>query len=100
MPRERSRWVRRLVVAGAISVALGYIPHHFYGRTGLGRLLRLRSELAAVRRRNESVRAENAHLHIEAMALKGDLRAIERVARDELGLVKSGEIVCQFGEDR
>jgi cell division protein FtsB len=90
------RWLRRVALACGLALLLGYVPHHVYGRTGLARLLELRHSLAELRRKNNEARAENTRLRGEAAALKGDPRALERVARDELGLVKQGETVYEF----
>jgi len=96
---SRPRLLPRLAVAALLAVALGYLPHHLYGRSGLARLFELRRGAAELHRRNEAARAENARLRAQAAALKSDPRALERVARDELGLVKRGEIVYQFAPE-
>src|SRR5437660_1079160 len=96
MPAPSPRWLSRLAIAFALAVALGYLPHHIYGKTGLARLFELRRGATELHRRNEAARAENARLRVQAAALKSDPRALERVARDELGLVKKGEIIYQF----
>ncbi|MDQ3032877.1 MAG: septum formation initiator family protein [Myxococcota bacterium] len=74
------------------------VPLLVTGDQGLPRYRALRDELAEVERINERTREEVRHLHIEARALRSDERAIERVARDELGMVRDGEIVFQFPE--
>jgi len=96
---SKPRLLPRLGVAAVLAVALGYLPHHVYGRSGLSRLFDLRRTAAELHRRNEAARAENARLRAQAAALKSDPRALERVARDELGLVKKGEILYQFAPD-
>jgi cell division protein FtsB len=65
---------------------------------GLPRYRALRSELSEVQRQNERTREEVRHLQHEVRALRADERAIERIARDELGMVREGEIVFQFPE--
>ncbi|HJZ83982.1 MAG TPA: septum formation initiator family protein [Polyangia bacterium] len=96
MPAPGPRLLSRLALACALAVALGYLPHQIYGRTGLRRLIELRRSLADLHRRSEAARAEHARLRAQAAALKGDPRAVERVARDELGLVKKGDVIYQF----
>lgn len=84
-----------------LSLLLGSIvavPLLVLGDQGLPRYRALRDELAEVQRVNERMRREVRHLAIEARALRSDERAIERVARDELGMVREGEIVFQFPE--
>jgi len=97
MRRETKTWLGRLVAALAVTVLLGYIPYHVYARSGLARTIALRRDLATLRAHNREVRAENERLAREAEALRGDLGAIERVARAELGWVRPGELVVDLG---
>jgi cell division protein FtsB len=90
-----SRTVKRVAVAFLLALALGYVPHQVYGRSGLARLFALRRTVGELRRSNEAARVENLRLREQAAALKNDPRAIERVARDELGLVGRGETVYE-----
>jgi cell division protein FtsB len=63
------------------------------GLLGLYRLYRTEQHLRA---QIEERKAKNAALKEEASRWQEDLGRIERVARDELGLVKPGELVYQF----
>lgn len=65
---------------------------------GLPRFRRLRDELHEVVRHNERLREEVRQLDGQVQALRRDERAIERIARDELGMVRADEIVFQFPE--
>jgi cell division protein FtsB len=49
-----------------------------------------------VQSKNERLQREVRELSEETERLRGDARAIERIARDELGMVRDGEIVFQF----
>ena len=87
-------WFGRLVLALLIAVALGWGPYHLYRRSGLAKLLKLRRELAALRMESQELRRSNARLRAEVALHEEDARAaIERAAREELGLVRPGEIV-------
>ncbi len=95
-----SVWVRRLGIAALLAVALGWVPYHLYGSSGLARYVRLRAERDALHEGNLKVHAENQRLREELEALSDDdgnlsRTAVERAARDELGLVKPGEVVYQ-----
>jgi cell division protein FtsB len=92
------RWVARGLVAVSLAFAFGYLPYRVYGGAGLGRLRRLTVELAELKARNQVTSAENARLRAEVHALRHDLGAVERVAREELGLVRPGEVVFQIEE--
>jgi cell division protein FtsB len=87
-----SVWVRRLGVAALVAVALGYVPYHLYGSSGLAHYVKLQRERDALHEANQQLRAE-----LEALG-DGETdglspAAVERAARDELGLVKTGEVV-------
>ena len=63
---------------------------------GLPRYRALRSELVKVKADNARTAREVRALSRHVEALKTDPSALERVARDELGMVREGEIVFQF----
>ena len=92
------RWAMRAVVAVALAFAFGYLPYRVYGGAGLGRLGLLQRELGELKAKNQVTAAENERLRHEVNALRHDLGAVERVAREELGLVKPGEVVFQIEE--
>jgi cell division protein FtsB len=98
----RALWLRRLGMAALLAVALGYVPYHLYASSGLARYLKLRAE-------RDSLHAANLKLYEQSQRLRAELDAVveedgsvsraalERAARDELGLVKPGEIVFAIG---
>lgn len=89
-----SIWIRRVPLAALIALALGWLPYQLYGQSGLSRLVRLRAELAALSADNRVLREHNRRLRAElSLSDDDDLGAVERIARDELGLVKPGERV-------
>ncbi len=90
------RWVFRVVLALPLAMAIGYLPYRAYGPEGIGQVRRLEAELQRVDRQNTSLRAENRALQLRIGQLKQDRRAIERVARDELGLVRPSDLVFLF----
>jgi cell division protein FtsB len=44
----------------------------------------------------QKIESENRDLLREAQSLRSDTRAIERIAREELGLVRPGELVFEL----
>ena len=92
----RRHWIGRVLVAAAIALALGYLPRQFDGRAGLSRVGRLQRERDLLSAKNRHLAEENKRLERELRQLKSDRQAVERVARDELGLVKPGDLVFQF----
>ncbi len=86
-------WVGKVVVAFAMALALSWLPFEFAGERGFRQYLRLKRELSQVKARNR-VRAQRIRdLTREVEALKTDDDELERVARDELGLIRDGELV-------
>jgi cell division protein FtsB len=96
MRRETKTWVGRLAAAGVIVFVLAYVPYHIYVKSGLRHTIGLRRDLAALHAHNQELAAENERLAREAEALRTDPAAIERVARDELGWVRAGEVVVDL----
>ena len=85
-------WPRRAVALLVLVVAV-LVTHAWIGERGLSSVFatwraheRLTEQLAALR-------VENARLRAAARRLRGDLGAIEAVARRELGLIRPGETV-------
>jgi cell division protein FtsB len=99
----RNVWVRRLGIATLVAVALGWVPYQLYATSGLARYLRLRAERDQLHENNLRLYQDNQRKRAELEALsdgeEGVSRgAVERAARDELGLVKPGEIVFKIEE--
>lgn len=94
-----ARWSTLLplgLILGSVVAAIVLI----LGAQGLPRLKTLRGELSYVRRSNAALRREVEHLHWEIRALRNDPTEIERVARDELGMLRPDEVIFQFDEPR
>jgi len=96
MRRDTKTWAGRLAAAAVVVFVLAYVPYHVYVRSGLRHTIVLRRDLTALRTHNLELATENQRLAREAEALRTDPAAIERVARDELGWVRAGEIVVDL----
>src|SRR5437763_11799037 len=96
MRRETKTWASRLAAAGLVVFVLAFLPYQVYIRSGLRGTIALRRDLIALHAHNQELAAENERLAREAEALRADPTAIERVARDELGWVRSGEVVVDL----
>ncbi len=95
----RSVWLGRLVAAAAAVLALGWVPYQAWSRSGLARLWKLHGEIASLRAESAALRASNARLRAEVALYEEDpAAAVERAAREELGLVKPGEVVFKIEE--
>ena len=98
--RPRRTWILRGLAAVLLAVTFGYVPYHLYARSGYARYLELRRDLVAAKSRNTRLRAENERLAREVEALRTDSRALEQVARADMGWVRPGEILFYFAEGR
>lgn len=74
------------------------VPVRMLDAQGLPRYRALSLELRQVRSDNERLGREVTELAREVDALEADPAAIERIARDELGMVRENEVVFQFPE--
>lgn len=54
---------------------------------------RIERELESLRSENRKMRAENQYLHRLVEALKEDPAVLEKVAREDLGYIRDGEVV-------
>jgi cell division protein FtsB len=98
--RSGKTWILRGLAAVFLALTFGYVPYHLYARSGYARYLELRRDLAAAKIRNAHLHAENERLAREVEALRTDSRALEQVARADMGWVRPGEILFDFGEGR
>jgi cell division protein FtsB len=90
--------VERLLPVGIIALAVVAVPILVLSPTGLGRLRNLEQERS--RAESEVLRLSDQirDLRAQVERIKRDPSAVERVARDELGLVRQTELVFQFGK--
>ncbi len=84
--------MRRLLLLGVALVGV-LLGAELFDSRGLPRLRMLDTQIARVRGENAHVLAENDRLRREIQALTGDSATIERVARDDLGFVRSDEVL-------
>ncbi len=77
-------------------MAIMTVPTLVLDEQGLPRYRLLRSELEELRHSNEDLVREIARLKTEIASLRSDTNYVERIARDELGMVRPEEFVFQF----
>ena len=104
----RALWLRRVGFSLALALGLGYLPYRVYQKSGLHRYVELREELVQLTARNDELHKKARRLRAELETLapidatgRGEravlpLSVVERAARDELGLVRPGELVFQL----
>jgi cell division protein FtsB len=88
--------VERLVPLGMLLVAVVSVPVMLWSPSGLPRLEALRGQRETLGVEVGRLEREIERLRFEAESIKTSPSSIERVARDELGLVRRTELVMQF----
>ncbi len=77
-------------------VALVMLGYTVFGEHGLIRMVRYKRQTQKLVKQSQNLKAENEQLRQEIERLKSDDAYVERLAREELGMVKNGEFVYQF----
>jgi cell division protein FtsB len=81
---------------GLLLFAIVFVPLRILEAEGLPRYRALRTELQETRQSNARVLRQVSELGQQVERLRSDPEALERIARDELGMLRSDEIVFQF----
>lgn len=93
-PNDNPSHLRRLKgLAVAALVVCGIVYGALRNEEGVMHVFRERSRLQELSHSVEGLREENNRLRAEIKALREDPRAVERLAREDLGLSRPGEIV-------
>ena len=90
-------WLTLVLIVSSLFL-LAMMALTVWGDRGLLAMWRMQHELDRLVREIEIVEQKNATLAREVQRLRGDLSYIEKIAREELGLVRPGEIVFEFAE--
>lgn len=77
-------------------VVFGLLLHDIFGPHGYMAMRKTRQEIQHVQTQIGCLNRENAELSDEVKALKSDPHKIEGIARDELGLARSGEVIIKI----
>jgi cell division protein FtsB len=91
--------VKRRALAGA---ALGIFATGLliFGGTGAVRIWQLKQEVVALEGEIQALRVEADRLNRAVDRLREDPALIEKIAREELGMVKGGEKVLKFPSEK
>lgn len=95
---SRAVLLERALPLAILVVAVVAVPVMILSPTGLGRLGALRQERTKADEEISRLGQQITELRAEVKRIKDDPAAVERVARDELGLVRQTEVVFQFKE--
>ena len=90
----------RWFVSGLVGLLILLQYRLWFAEGGLAEASRLREQLAQAEAENGALTARNDALAREVMALQNGMEAVEKSARENLGLIKEGEVYYQFVEER
>lgn len=82
-----------LCLAGFVSAMVFFI---IFGGRDLVQIYHLRAEWDKIKAANVRLREENRRLAEQIEKMKHNKEEVERIAREELGLVRKGEIIYHF----
>ena len=84
---------KKAAALGSILALIALVVGSLFGDRGLLYLFAQQERTQALRREILELRGQNGQLAEEIRALRSDPRAIERLAREQLGLARSSETV-------
>ena len=90
---------RQLLPASLLLLSATSVPLLIWSPTGLARLEALEQQRKGLQLEVQRLEREIDRLRSQAESVKTSPASIERVARDELGLVRQTELVMQFKKD-
>ena len=90
--------LQRVLPLSVLALALVSVPVMIFSPDGLTRLEHLRQEKRRADDEVSRLSQQISELREQVARIKDDPALVERVARDELGLVRQTEVVFQFKE--
>ena len=90
---------RKAATLASVILVAALVVGSLFGDRGFLQLVRQQQRAEELARQIEALRMENQRLAVEITALRSDPRAIERLAREELGLARPGETVFLIRDD-
>jgi cell division protein FtsB len=93
------RFARYALPLALLLLAAVLVPLKVFDSSGLDRVRRLTVELQSIEEANRLIRRENEALRQQIRAFHSDPGYVEKIARDELGLIGPSEVVYQFPDD-
>ncbi|HEX6737388.1 MAG TPA: septum formation initiator family protein [Vicinamibacteria bacterium] len=90
---------KKAVTLFGVILVIALVVGSLFGDRGILQLVSQRERAEALARELEEMREENRRLAQEIQALQADPRAIEKLAREQLGLARPGEKVFVIRDD-
>jgi cell division protein FtsB len=92
-PRRASQVTMRAIVLLSGTLTIVFIISFFFSDRGIAELQHARTRVATLRADIGRLESENARLRGEIESVRKSSYAVERIAREDLGMSKRGEVV-------
>lgn len=89
-----NRYARSLLALALFLIAM----HDVFGSHGLLAMRRTQTQIKQLRGEIDRLNQENNQLNKQVQALRTDPKAVERIAREEMGLARPGEMIFKLPE--
>jgi cell division protein FtsB len=95
MKKEKgaSSFKKKIVIGGVVFLLFVLTVASFFGKRGLIEIYRTKRKQEVLLQKIEKLEAKEGKLKRDIEELKNSPKAVEKKAREKLGLVKEGEIV-------
>jgi cell division protein FtsB len=87
-----ARYARTILALALLLLAI----HDVFGEHGLLAMRRTQSQMKELRGEIDRLNQENSALSKQVQALRTDPKAVERIAREEMGLARPGEMIFKL----
>jgi cell division protein FtsB len=93
-------WLHNRNVLAALIVGIPLAGYLLFGSRGIVQRVRLEHEKTELQQKIREAEAEGKRLQEESKALEGDVKTIEKVARERYDMVRPGEKVYRISRNR
>lgn len=90
-----SRYAKSLLALALFLIAM----HDVFGSHGLLAMRRTQTQIKQLRGEIDRLNQENNDLSKQVQALRTDPKAVERIAREEMGLARPGEMIFKLPDE-
>jgi len=98
--RRATQVTLRVVVLLSAVLTIVFLISFFFSDRGIAELQQARTRVADLHRDIAKLQADNARLRAEIDSVKKSTYAVERIAREDLGMSRKGEIVYMLPASR
>lgn len=97
-PSEAGEYLRRNMRQILCLALFALLVHDIFGPHGFIAMRRTQKEIEQIREQIGKVNDQNKTLTEQVNSLKSDPKSIERIAREEMGLARPGELIFKIPE--